>query len=558
MPNFFINVKEKGAKKASKNIGTLTGSMKRMALQAVTVAAVMQGVRKSIQMSAEMEGVKRGFDNLAKSSGFSTAAFNKFRKATDGTIDSLTLMKQANNAMLLGISDSEEQMAQMFDVAQRLGQSLGIETTQAVESLVTGLGRQSKLMLDNLGIMVDTNKSYEDYAESIGKSTSELTDQERKQAFVNAAMEEANTLVSQLGVEQLTAKDKIAQMNTSLGDLAITLGDALAPIVTKTVQCITKLVHEISKLGLAPLERLVDSLEEIGGNEDLVTSLKIDVAKQKIKELNEELMLENDGTLVTKENLEDMEKAASALTLKTHALAGELQETGDLTGQALLNQVRWAEEDKKKAESREKSHLILIEIAALEAQIKASREEDVDLSKQVESVGKIKQAWKDFYKSKISMTDKEILADTKAAAMQSTNAQQAMSNVVKAETMEAMSGIIASIFKSMPYPLNLILAAGAGGMVSGIMDRTLGSVKAFATGGDFVTSGPQMVMVGDNPGGRERVQVTPLSSPNIEGPQGSTINVSVSGNVLSQDFVEGELAENIKEAVRRGTDFGIS
>ena len=38
---------------------------------------------------------------------------------------------------------------------------------------------------------------------------------------------------------------------------------------------------------------------------------------------------------------------------------------------------------------------------------------------------------------------------------------------------------------------------------------------------------------------------------------GASINVSVTGNVLTQDFVEGELAESIKEAVRRGSDFGI-
>ena len=81
----------------------------------------------------------------------------------------------------------------------------------------------------------------------------------------------------------------------------------------------------------------------------------------------------------------------------------------------------------------------------------------------------------------------------------------------------------------------------------------------FALGGDFITQGPQTIMVGDNPGGRERVQVTPLSSPNIEGPQGGTpIVVNVSGNVMTQDFVEEELAEAIKEAARRGTDFGIS
>ena len=82
---------------------------------------------------------------------------------------------------------------------------------------------------------------------------------------------------------------------------------------------------------------------------------------------------------------------------------------------------------------------------------------------------------------------------------------------------------------------------------------------SFARGGDFVTQGPQNIIVGDNPGGRERVQVTPLSSPNIEGPQGETsVVVNVSGNVMTQDFVEDELAEAIKEAARRGTDFGIT
>ncbi|QDP49162.1 MAG: hypothetical protein Unbinned2990contig1002_9 [Prokaryotic dsDNA virus sp.] len=81
---------------------------------------------------------------------------------------------------------------------------------------------------------------------------------------------------------------------------------------------------------------------------------------------------------------------------------------------------------------------------------------------------------------------------------------------------------------------------------------------AFAQGGDFVTQGPQMIMVGDNPGGRERVQVTPLSSPNINGPQqGGTININFSGNVLSQDFIETEAVPQIKEALRRGGDIGI-
>ena len=39
---------------------------------------------------------------------------------------------------------------------------------------------------------------------------------------------------------------------------------------------------------------------------------------------------------------------------------------------------------------------------------------------------------------------------------------------------------------------------------------------------------------------------------------GGGVTVNVSGNVMTDEFVEGELAEKIADAVRRGTDFGIS
>jgi hypothetical protein len=46
-------------------------------------------------------------------------------------------------------------------------------------------------------------------------------------------------------------------------------------------------------------------------------------------------------------------------------------------------------------------------------------------------------------------------------------------------------------------------AASAGAFASA------GAVSAFANGGDFMTNGPQLIMVGDNAGGRERVRIDP-------------------------------------------------
>lgn len=71
-----------------------------------------------------------------------------------------------------------------------------------------------------------------------------------------------------------------------------------------------------------------------------------------------------------------------------------------------------------------------------------------------------------------------------------------------------------------------------------------GAVMALATGGDFETRGPQMIMVGDNPGGRERVSVTPVSSPNVNGP----------GQMIHVTFILGSrvLYDDISRATENG------
>lgn len=252
--NVNINIKTKGGKNAEKTFSKVEGSIKSVAMSAVRAGAaffggraILQGMSTAVRMSAEMEGVKRGFDNLAKSTGFSANAFDNFNEATDGTMDAMELMQQANNAMLLGITDNEEQMAEMFDTAQRLAEAVGKDTAFGVESLVTGLGRQSKMMLDNLGIMFDVEKANEEYAKSIGKTTKNLTDQERKTAFTNKALEEAKRLVSNLGEEVPTTNRSLLSMSSAFGDLAITLGDKLGPSVISSSGLLTNFARNLNK-----------------------------------------------------------------------------------------------------------------------------------------------------------------------------------------------------------------------------------------------------------------------------------------------------------------------
>jgi len=80
-------------------------------------------------------------------------------------------------------------------------------------------------------------------------------------------------------------------------------------------------------------------------------------------------------------------------------------------------------------------------------------------------------------------------ADVKRAMLSGQTAEEAMKSVVRAQIMEAVAGFIASIFESVPFPLNLVLAAGASAVVGRLIDQQIGKfekggvVEAYANGG---------------------------------------------------------------------------
>ena len=84
-----------------------------------------------------------------------------------------------------------------------------------------------------------------------------------------------------------------------------------------------------------------------------------------------------------------------------------------------------------------------------------------------------------------------------------------------------------------------------GGLVGGTR-HSQGGTMIEAERGEFVMSRNAVESIGIS--NLERMNATGTGA----------INVAVTGNVMTSDFVEGELAEKIAEAVRKGVEFGVS
>ncbi len=200
-------------------VGTALGFLTAKALPAMGRA-----LTDALDRTSQVAALQNGFENLTAAQGLNAdVMISKLRPAMRNLISDYDLMQQTNNALTLGIVQSEDQWANLSGAALKLGRAVGLDANRALESLSIGLGRQSKLVLDNLGVIVDAEGAYESYAEKLGKTASELTDAEKKQAFLDEATKKIIETADRAGEAQLTLGDRIDQAKTRM----VNFGDAL-------------------------------------------------------------------------------------------------------------------------------------------------------------------------------------------------------------------------------------------------------------------------------------------------------------------------------------------
>ena len=228
--------------------------------------AMGMGIKQTIEFTkqaAKVADMSRAFTTLTGTGENAALSVSKISRAVKGTMSQMDLFKQANNAMILGVTRNTDEMAEMFKIAQTLGAALGVDTAHAVESLITGIGRQSRLMLDNIGIIVKADEAYKAYADGLGITTDKLTDAQKKQAFFTAAMESARTKAAELGNQQLTARDQFNKFNATMSDFTDFIGEKTTPIV---LSFFNSFGEALKRLTETDLETTLRELQEMGAS----------------------------------------------------------------------------------------------------------------------------------------------------------------------------------------------------------------------------------------------------------------------------------------------------
>lgn len=222
--------------------------------------AMSLGVRQVTAFAKEatkVQQMEKAFIGLTGGVNLASDGLNKLTNATNGAMSEFDIFQQANNAMILGVSRNSDEMAQMFDMAQRLGDALGRDVKLSVESLVTGIGRQSRLMLDNIGIIVKADKAYANYARELKKTADTLTQSEKKQAFMNAALEAGRDKLKFLPAETMSASKTFQIFSATLSNFQVILGEKALPTIVMLADNMTKLMKAFDEKRVAAYAKVI-------------------------------------------------------------------------------------------------------------------------------------------------------------------------------------------------------------------------------------------------------------------------------------------------------------
>lgn len=338
-------------------IGNLAGSFGTLG----TIGAVI-GIGKIgldlAQTGANADLVRQRFDGLAAAAGTTgDALLAALRAASGGEINNLNLELAANRAQLLGVADSAQEFSVLMNIARDRAQQMGISTTQAFNDLVTGLGRGSALILDNLGITVSVTEANEAYAASLGKSAKSLTEAEQKQALINAVLTQGQASLNATGGAIDSNAAAFTRAGAAIQNTGNAIGAGLSTVLAPAATGLARLLEGTSGLSEAAHALSVNWQAGVASNNAYIAAIQAgatdaEAAAARTAAYNAEVAALSSGwtaaggaiiesstavTDIEQQRIEAMNAAQAATAAATAAVAEHTAALDEEAGKALLS-----------------------------------------------------------------------------------------------------------------------------------------------------------------------------------------------------------------------------
>lgn len=328
---------QKSTQRARKGFSMMRGAA--IGLGSVFAGGIMiDGIKDAAAFQAKLGSLGPSIDETR-------ARIEDLQRAVDYTFSKQAIVKAESMLRAFGLQEELELTPKILDVISSKAAKMGITTDYALESMIVALARGSAKWLDNLGIIVKASEAQEVYAATLGKTTKELSENEKTIAFVRQALKEMDKDEGKVS----DSFKQAAQMSAKLDDAILALKESLVPLAPALVEAI-----ELLAKGAIHVTHFVESMLQALGIIDTATEKALKKYGAE-KYINEERIKQTYALL----------KAMNDLGIGVDALA--LQEDKGLFQKAVRQSIK--QFDDLKGRSDKASKVMVADILAVQNEL---------------------------------------------------------------------------------------------------------------------------------------------------------------------------------------------
>lgn len=227
-----------------KSVKTLDDGIANLTLGINTLKQAFSGVKSGfdivgdlIDSSNQYEAAMSGVSSVARATGNSVS--ESMQVIQDATASGLLSQSDAaaavKNLELYGYSASQAaQMLQVMTDAAVYNRQANYSVSEAVRVTTEGIRMENSVLSDASGITKNIAKMQEEYADQLGKSTTDLTDAEKAQAVYNGVLAEGSIYAGNAKEYTQTLAGAQDKLGTSIEKIKANLGgmfEGLSPII---------------------------------------------------------------------------------------------------------------------------------------------------------------------------------------------------------------------------------------------------------------------------------------------------------------------------------------
>ena len=200
--------------------------------------------------ASEIEGLAIAMHVVANNAGVTAEAVDKVR---DSVVDQNVTTVAANRLLTDLIRNQVDytQATELAAAAQNIAVASGVSSSETIERISQSISSGNTWLLRQLGLVEHLDNIYRRYAGTLGKTSEELTESQRKQAVVNYILQEGEKYTGAYGAAMKNAGKIIRSTKDRVKEITYSLGKIFGPVlyeITKTiydfVSSIVKWAHE--------------------------------------------------------------------------------------------------------------------------------------------------------------------------------------------------------------------------------------------------------------------------------------------------------------------------